>query len=207
MLWPVHFVGVLAQGRFGGPVGPSYAVGVGNGRGHILDEVQMTADANNQRAVVVSFGVNPDAAPGLSVSASGYFDCIPAEGGSLRERDAALSGSYVRGPVEVRTEWSRMMHTTVASRTEYVTTGWYALMAYRLSGRLARIKPYVMIDGLDAAEGEAFFEDVRDEDALGRGPAFRRQPLGRAQGRLSVGRGNDRADRFGTVRAQLAVNF
>jgi len=205
-LWPMHFVGVMTQGRFGGRLGPSYAVGVGNGRGAHLDEVQMGGDANTNRAVVASFGVSPDAAPGLSLYVSGYFDSIPSPEESLRERDATLSGSYVRGDVELRAEWSRMHHTTVQSGTEYDTTGWYALFAYRLPARLAHVKPYLLVEGLDAAEGEAFLEGVPDEDAWAAGARWdaNRWVALKADYRW---RRIQHADSFGTTRVQLAVNF
>jgi len=205
-LWPMHFVGVMAQGRFGGAVGPSYTLGLGNGRGTSLDDVQMGGDANTNRAVVATFGVSPEATPGLSVSVSGYFDTIPAPDESLKERDATVSGSYVRGDVEVRAEWSRMRHTTVESATAYDTTGWYTLIAYRLPAGAARIKPYVVVEGLNAAEGEAFLEHTPDEDAWAVGARWdaNRWVALKADYRS---RRIEHADRFGTMRAQLAVNF
>jgi hypothetical protein len=205
-LWPMHFVGLMAQGRFGGALGPSYTFGVGNGRGGVLDDVQMGGDANGNRATVASFGVSPESAPGLNVSVSGYFDQIPSPGESLRERDVTASGSYVRGDVEVRAEWSRMRHTTIQSGVVYETTGWYTLIAYRLPASLARIKPYVMVEGLDAADGEAFLEQTPDEHAWAAGARWdaNRWVALKADYRSRKLQG---VDQFGTMRAQLAVNF
>lgn len=204
-LWPMHFVGALAQGRFRGALGPSYAVGVGNGRGDHLDAVQVGGDRNNNRAVVASFGVSPDAAPGLSLFVSGYFDHIPAPE-TLRERDFTLSGSYLRGDVELRGEWSRMQHTGDQSGTEYDTTGWYALFVYRLPPNLGGLKPYLMVEGLNVPEGEVFLEGAQDEDAWAAGARWdvNRWVALKADYRS---RRLQHTDRFGTVRVQLAVNF
>lgn len=204
-LWPMHFVGVLAQGRFAGVLGPFYSFGVGNGRGEIVDEITVTGDRNRERAVIGVFGVTPSALPGLALSLSGYADEIPAAE-RLRERDLAVSGSYERGNVELRSEWSRMNHTVIATDDDYATTGWYVLAAYRLSDRFARVKPYVMVEGLDVAEGEAFLEGAVDErnwivgvrwDAsrwVALKVDFRSRDL-------------EGSERFGAARAQIAVNF
>ena len=205
-LWPTHFVGVLAQGRFRNAAGLSYALGVGNGRGTALRTVQVTSDANSQRAVLVSAGVAPDFLSGLEVSASAYFDRIPAESGSLRERDGTLSGSFVRGDAELRGEVSWMRHHDLTTRITNQTMGWYVLGAHRLPARLARLTPYGLVEELKAADGEAFFEGIPDEVARTVGlrwDATRWVALkGDYRWQKVAG-----TDWFGAVRAQLAVNF
>lgn len=205
-LWPTHFVGLMVQGRFADAVGFNYAAGVGNGRGKILDEIQVGLDENDQRALVASAGASPAAIPGLELSVAGYFDRIPAESGSLRERDVTLSGSYVRGDIELRAEWSRMYHEEIATDVAYHTTGWYVLGAYRLPERFGRIKPYLLVEQLNADEREVFLEGAPDEDAWALGlrwDANRWVALkGDYRSRALAG-----ADRDGVVRAQLAVSF
>ena len=205
-LWPMHFVGLLVHGRFSNAMGLSYEVGVGNGRGKVLDEIQMGVDQNDQRAIVAAFGVNPDAVPGLAVHVSGYFDRIPSEPTSLRERDYAMSATYVRGDIELRGEWSRMNHELVDSDGEYQTTGWYVLAAYRLSEQFARIKPYLLIENLDAAEDEAFLEGAVDEEAWAAGVRWdaNRWVALKADYRS---RRLENMNRDGVVRAQMAVSF
>ena len=204
-LWPMHFVGLIAQGRFG-RTGLNYALGAGNGRGRTFDEVQVTSDANGSRAVVASVGVTPDAIPGFAVSVSGYFDRIPATAGSLRERDFTASGSYVRGDAEIRAEWSRLRHEAVDSDVVYRSTGWYVLGAYRLSPELGRIKPYLLIENVDVAEGEPFFEGVPDEAAWAAGIRWDASRWVALKGDYRS-RKLGSADREGAVRLQLAVNF
>ena len=204
-LWPMHFVGVMAQGQFGGTLGVNYSFGIGNGRGEIFDEVAVTGDKNGQRAVVGSFGVSPSALPGLALSISGYADEIPAEE-RLRERDMTASASYNRGDFELRSEWSRMNHTAISTGEEYATTGWYALVAYRLSDRFARIKPFLLIEGLNVAEREEFLEGTPDEDnwAVGLRWDANRWVAFKADFRS---RHLEGSERFGSVRTQIALNF
>jgi hypothetical protein len=204
-LWPVHFVGVLAQGRFNGQLGINYSAGIGNGRGSILDDVQVSGDQNDQRAVVGSFGISPSALPGFALSVSGYADEIPAAD-RLRERDVAVSGSYNRGDVELRSEWSRMSHTVIATNQHFATTGWYALAAYRLPEQFVRIKPYLLVEGLDVPEGEAFLETAVSEHNWAAGVRWdaNRYVAIKADFKSRHLEGSERA---GAVRVQLALNF
>ena len=204
-LWPNHFVGILAQGRLHNAAGVRYAAGVGNGRGPAVDEVQVGSDANDQRAVVVSAGISPDAAPGLEVDVSGYFDRIPAVA-SLDERDYAVSTAYVRGGAEVRAEWSRMTHAPVDAAVTYTTTGWYVLAAHRLSRDFARVKPYVLIEQLDVARDETYFGGVPNERAWAIGVRWDINQFAALKADYRS-RKLEAVERSGAVRAQLAVGF
>ena len=168
-LWPAHFVGVLASGRIGGPLGITYDAGVGNGRGHILDDVQVGRDENGSKAELAAIGVAPEAVPGLDVAVTGYFDEIPADAGTLRERDVTVSATYLAGGVEFRGEWSRMNHLPDAGGGSYRTTGWYALLSDRLPGRWSEIRPYLLVERLDPAKDEAFLEGAPEEKAWAAG--------------------------------------
>ena len=204
-LWPMHFVGLLSQGRLRGRAGLSYALGVGNGRGRVLDEVQVGSDANRQKAVVASLGLNPDAVPGLALYVAAYFDRIPAVSGSLREQDYTGSAAYVRGNVELRGEWSRLGHESVDSGIKYKTTGWYALAAYRLSG-LGGVKPCLLIESLNVADDEAFLEGAQDEEAWALGLRWDANRWVALKGDYRSRR-LEGGDREGAIRFQLAVNF
>jgi hypothetical protein len=205
-LWPMHFVGLLAQGRFRNAAGLRYSFGVGNGRGTAIDEIQVTGDANRQRAMLASVGIGPDALPGLEVYASAYFDQIPAVSGSLRERDATLSASYLHRGIELRSEVGWMKHRDETSGITHETTGWYVLGAYRLPPGFAGLTPYVLLDKLNAAEGEAYLEGIPDEETLSVGLRWDATRWIALKGdyrwrKVAVGA------RSGAVRAQLAVNF
>ncbi len=205
-LWPLHFVGVLATGRLPGALGFSYAVGVGNGRGRTLDEIQVGHDENGSKAWVASLGIAPESVPGLQLFASGYVDRIPAPGGELREQDATASLAYLRGPVELRAEWSLLHHTPDGSPTSFDTRGWYALASYRLPGELRMVRPYVLAEELRVAEGEAYLEGVPDEKAVAVGV---RVDVNRWIALKGEFRSQVIADggRDGVVRFQIAANF
>ncbi len=171
-LWPLHFVGLMASGRLPGSLGVMYWAGVGNGRGTHRDEVQVGFDANGSKAYVTSLGVAPDAIPGLQAFASGYFDRIPAPSGELRERDVSLSLSYIRGPAELRGEWSYLQHTPYDGTASFDTRGWYVLASYGLPRPLLNLRPYLLLEELKAAQGEAYLDGIPSEKAVAVGLRF-----------------------------------
>ena len=170
-LWPAHFVGLYADGRFEGAVRPSWGLGVGNGRGEIPDEVQVGSDRNSSKAILVKGGVAPEAVYGLELSVVGYVDRIPAADGEIDERDLTLQASYRNGPVELRTEWATMHHRRRdgPDRPTWKTDAWYLLAGYRLSGPLEGVEPYVLAERLDLDEREEWFGDASDESAISAG--------------------------------------
>lgn len=203
-LWPVHFVGVLATGRFPRAFGVTYQLGVGNGRGSMLDEIQVDADRDRRRAVIIGAGLAPPRVPGLEVGVTAYRDDFESEFGPIEETDVTLSGSYLGRGLEVRGEWGRMFHELAG--VDHETTGWYLLLSHQLMGRLEQLRPYVMYDDLDVAAGEAFLEGAEDQNAwiagfrwdVARNVAvkmdYRSQRVGRE-------------DRDGVVRVQAAFSF
>jgi len=204
-LWPMHFVGLLAQGRLFGALGLNYAFGVGNGRGTSLEVVQVGSDANNNKAITASLGVSPDALQGFEVHGSTYVDRIPADT-TLEENDYAVSSSFVRGPVDLRGEWSQMQHKDQAHSITYTTQGWYVLGAYRLPIHGVTLRPYVLVEGINAPGDETFLGNPADETAWAAGGRWdvSRWVALKAQYRSDKIEG---IERTGEVRAQLAVNF
>ena len=204
-LWPTHFVGILTQGRLLGPMDLMYAIGVGNGRGATLEEVQVGSDANDNKAITASVGLSPDVIEGFEIHGSSYLDRIPADT-TLKETDYAFSGSFVRGPLDLRGEWSRMEHQDEANSVTYRTTGWYALGAYRLPLPGPQLKLYVLVEGIDAPGTESFLMYPSDEQAWSAGLRWDVSRWVALKGayRSTKIEGLDRDDE---VRAQLAVNF
>ena len=205
-LWPVHFVGLRASGRLQDRFGLRYEVGVGNGRGQILDEVQVGGDANGSKAIVASLGFAPAFSPGWELYFTGYFDRIPATDGELREQDFTVSTSYLARGLEVRAEWGRMQHTPEGASFDYRTTGWYVLVSRRLPGRWDFLRPYLFLDHLEVAKGERFLEGVPDEASWTGGLRFdlNAGTAVKAEYRSQkIGAG----EHDGVVRAQVAVAF
>jgi hypothetical protein len=205
-LWPMHFVGLIAQGRSIGRAGLSYSLGIGNGRGRTLEEIQVATDANPHRALLASIGVSPGRVPGFEISTSTYVDRIPAPSGALKERDAAVAVSYVHSGLELRAEVSVMRHQDEASDVAHVTRGWYVLAARRLSGRLRKLTPFALLERLDAAETEIFLEGTPDERSWTIGARWDASRWIALKSDFHARRTGS-APWFHVFRGQLAVNF
>ena len=159
--WPLHLVGAWAYGNVPGAAGFRYGAGIGAGRGRSRDDVTLTGAASP--AGLVSAAFSPAALPGWTIGGAALVDRIPAPEGTYDEFDETLSTSFLRGPLELRGEWGRMEHRL--SGTAHVTTGWYALVSWRLGGRLESLRPYVLLDQLDVANEEPYLADVPDQRA------------------------------------------
>lgn len=204
-LWPVHVVGARISGTAHRAAGLHYEVTVANGRGETLDDIQVGGDANDDKAMVVSLGVAPPSWRGLRLTATGYFDDVPAP--TLLSEDAyALALSYVEHGVEVRSEWSRIDHRSKATGERYRTTGAYALLSYRLPRLAVELRPYILHERLDVAEDDPYFAGAEDVEAISVGLRWDARPGVAVKAELrseEVGA----ADRDENVRLQIAVGF
>jgi hypothetical protein len=160
--WPMHFLGGWASGRIPGSAGMRYGVGLGQGRGHRVDDVALFA-GDVSPAGLLSFSIEPERLTGFRFGVSALSDSIPATEGKYRELDRTFSTSYVNNGIEFRSEWSRMDHRLRSTGTTYVTEGWYALLSVRMGGRLKTFRPYVLLDRLDVAMGEPYLANVPDQ--------------------------------------------
>lgn len=156
--WPLHLIGAWASGRASGSAGLVYGVGVGEGRGPHREDTSFSGPVS--AAGLASLSLAPSWAPGWTVGAAALVDRIPAPEGTYDETAETVSTSYLRGPLEIRAEWSRMNHRLDGN---HVTTGWYALASYRLPGDLHALRPYVLVDQVDVANEEPYLSDVPDQ--------------------------------------------
>jgi len=163
--WPLRFIGVWVSGRLPGTLGVQYGAGVGEARGAARDEIQPLLDERSKLARLVTLSIAPDSLPGLEAGAAAYDGNIPAPDGKLREHDGTLFASFVHNGIELRSEWAEMHHHRLADGADFVTHGWYALASFRPPGRWKALRPYVLIDQLDAAAGEVYLSDVHDQKA------------------------------------------
>jgi hypothetical protein len=204
--WPLHFIGLWVSGRLPGALGVQYGAGAGETRGSARDETQPLIDEKSAIARLVSISIAPDALAGFEGGAVAYAGNIPAPGGELRERDATLFTSFVRNGVELRGEWAEMHHHRVADGATFVTHGWYTLASFRPRGRWQSLRPYVLLDHLDVAAGEAYLSDVHDQDAWALGirwDATKRLALkGELRSRLKADGARDHV-----ARVQVAFSF
>jgi hypothetical protein len=164
--WPLHLIGAFASGTAPGAAGLRYGVGIGEGRGARRDDTSLTARPTSA-AGLISVAAAPEAVAGWTIGAAAFADRIPAAEGTYGEFDQTLSTSYLRGPLEVRGEWSRMEHRLGGKA--YVSRGWYALVSWRLPERLATLRPYFLIDRLDVARDEPYLAGIEDQRAWAAG--------------------------------------
>jgi len=167
--WPLHFDGGWASGRVPGSLGVEYGVGLGAARGSERDNIQPLFRHGISPAGLLRLSFAPDALTGFEAGSAGYIGRIRAPGQTMRELDATVFSSFVRGGVELRGEWARMAHAEVLGRNEFITRGWYLLGSYRPRGRWKPLRPYLLIDHLTVARGEQYLSDVHDQDAWSAG--------------------------------------
>jgi hypothetical protein len=149
-----------------GAAGLQYGVGIGEGRGSMVDDVAVFARGEFSPAGLASLSIAPDRLPGFHLGISALSDTIPAPEGRYRELDRTISASYVNEGIEFRSEWSRMDHRLQSDGSGHVTEGWYALLSMRLRGSLETLRPYVLLDRLKVAKDEPYLASVRDQHTL-----------------------------------------
>ncbi len=167
--WPLHFAGAWASGRVPGTLGAAYGLGLGAARGAERDDVQPIIRHGVSPAGLFLLSMAPDALTGFEAGAAGYAGRIRAPGQTMKELDATLYSSFVRGGIELRGEWARMAHTPINGPQEYVTRGWYVLGSWRLPGRWKPFRPYFLLDHLHVAPGEQYLSDVHNQNAWSAG--------------------------------------
>lgn len=163
--WPLHFFGGWASGRLPGPAGFQYGVGIGEARGEHRDDIEPPLGHRTTPSMLLSLSASPVAVPGLDAGVAEYAGDIPAPDGTLRERDTTLFASYVRGGLELRSEWAEMIHRPLSGGQQFISRGWYVLASFRAHGRLQSLRPYFILDRLNVAPGEEYLDGVFDQRA------------------------------------------
>lgn len=204
---PVHFVGLLAEGSvFGNGVEVRYAAGVGNGRSGDLSRAGGSGDANDERALLGSVAVRPEAVYGFEVGVGAYRDQIGRGAGAIDETILAAHLAFERESPEVLAEVAHIRHDGPQGRASNLAG--YAQLAYRLSGGLAQVKPYARYERLDvpAAEPSAFDPSLDYEAAVG-GLRYDFAPMAALKGEYRYERVGEGAAYAHGVYAQVSFVF
>lgn len=153
---PVHFVGVLAEGRVpSGMAGLGYALGLGNGRSEILSRAGDAGDPNTNRAWLVQITARPIVPYGLEAGTSVYRDKLSlSTGPSFDEWIASAHLVWTGESPEFLSEYELVRHENNA---HYDSHAFYVQAAYRLPGRVQFAKPYARYEEIDVASGEPVF--------------------------------------------------
>lgn len=203
---PAHFVGLSASGKFSGPLGLSYESGFGNGRGPMVEDVQMGTDTDNRRAFFLAGGLNPAVLPELEMYLSTYIDHIPDPVTPMKELDWSASLVYTGGPLEVRGEYARMRHRTEQTAVTYRSSGWYLLVSHTLPGSAEKFRPYILLDNINPALDEAYLNGAPREKAWVAGVRFDAETFVALKLDYRMQKVAD-TKREGVVRAQVAFSF
>lgn len=156
---PVHFVGVLAEGRAPGTfLGLGYDLGVGNGRGSVISRGGDAGDVNGTRAWLANLFARPPALPGVHGGIGVYRDKITPEAGP--ETDEEILSAFLaleRESPEVIVEYERVSHNRPGDGAPVHHHGGYAQLAYRLHGAARVVKPYARVERVAIGANDATF--------------------------------------------------
>lgn len=164
---PTHFVGLEFSGILEAPGGSlSYVSNVANGRGTIVDEVQLIEDDNDSKMAGIQFTYEPEALEGLGVGANYLHDTIPEKAGVTNrgaEIDEQIYGMhllYLPDPYEMILEGLVVDHYNHKTDLRDKTLGAYGQMAYKIG----KYKPYFRYDWLRIADRDPFFEGLVEDE-------------------------------------------
>lgn len=169
-LLPVHFVGMMAEGRTGhGMTSVAYALGVGNGRHLNPARAGDAGDANATRAFAAAASLSHAGRAALRLGASYYADRVTGEDElDLDERIVSIHLARERETPELIAEYARVFHEPRGGGETRESEAYYAQLAYRLPGGARAFKPYVRAervrpDGADPlfAPAELGYEGIQ----------------------------------------------
>ncbi len=168
-LLPVHAVGVEAGGTIeAGALRVQYVGNVANGRGPHRELVQADGDAGPGKAVALKLSVSHEGSTRVLAGPMIYRDVIPPDPGdaaraaSLDETIAGVHAAVLGEKFTLLGEYFRVHHQLQgAGGTHTDHHAGYALASVDVTPRL---RPYLMIDRVDFAPGDAYFAGI-DSDA------------------------------------------
>jgi len=162
-LLPVHWIGFGVGARL--PVGTAtlnLMATVGNGRGHIVDDVRNAHDYQAMKAFHASVELVGLGLPELRVGVAGIYDRIPPfvdpttvppiDRGTIGETIGSAHIAYVNVPLLFISEGYVVVHTANGER--WTTYGGFALAGYTFG----RITPYAEVERIASRGGaDPFF--------------------------------------------------
>lgn len=164
---PTHFVGLEFSGTLEAPGGSlSYVSNLANGRGTVVDEVQLIEDDNDSKVAGIQFTYEPEALEGFGVGANYLRDTIPEKAGVTdrgSEIDEQIYGMhllYLPDPYEMILEGLVVDHYNHDTELRDQTLGAYGQMAYKMG----KYKPYFRYDWLRIADRDPFFGSLVEDE-------------------------------------------
>ena len=157
---PVHFVGVLAEGRAPGTrLGLGYSAGVGNGRASNLTRGGDAGDSNSHKAVLANLFARPEGVNALELGVSVYHDrATPVLGPTMNEWITSAHVAWTNETPELIAEVVNVRHTDRATGATFNNPAFYVQGAYRLPWYEARWKPYFRFENIDTSVDDPWFD-------------------------------------------------
>lgn len=145
---PVHFVGLLAEGRvpYTGSLNLQYNLGIGNGRSSDIALPGDAGDLNSNRAWLATVYAQPYWAYKWEFGGSIYKDQIGPGAddinGAFGETITSARLVYTGEQPEIIAEAFNVQHVGLNTPGEWDSQAWYAQVGYRLPWFDAQWKPY-----------------------------------------------------------------
>lgn len=164
---PNHFVGLYLFGKKDfDSFDFEYDIGVANGRGRTVHDIQNLQDRNDSKAFNARFQVAPSFLPSLNLGFTAYSDKIPsnpADPNRKGEIDELILGAhiiYFKNNLELLAEIIHLNHRDEQSHNDFGTYGYYVQVAYQFS----ILKPFYRFDLLDLDKDDPFYQDDHSGD-------------------------------------------
>ena len=163
---PVHFVGALVEGAT--PAAGwnlNYKAGVGNGRATVISRAGDPGDSNDSVAWLVNGFAKPDRAFGLEFGGAVYGDTVTLPSGlEVSERIISAYGAWQKEEPELLAEFAAVRHEPTGSSASLWSRAFYVQAAWRLPWNDRAWKPYVRVEHIDVADGDAMFSTLPELD-------------------------------------------
>lgn len=159
---PVHFVGALAEGALpAGGLNLNYDLGVGNGRGSVINRDGDFGDINNNRAWLANAFVKPNFPYGLQIGGSVYRDELNPLGGPVA-REWIQSGhiAWEHETPEFIAEFANVSHQPIYGGVASNSQAGYVQTAYRLPMFNKLWKPYYRFEYMHIPQSDAIFRGL-----------------------------------------------
>lgn len=156
-LAPVHWVGVHYQLSHETAAGTVRGViGIGNGRGDIVDDVRVNSDTNNAKAVLLKVALRTEL---VEAGAGVIYDVIAPATVRPALPDESLSELIGNAYVSLRAEGPVAIAEAYVFHHRGDREAWTTLSAYGLVGYAIAewLTPYVAVDVISGADDDPFF--------------------------------------------------
>jgi len=166
---PIHQLGIDLSGVKGlGQVDLGYNLGVFNGRGRTVSEIQGAKDRNDSKAIHLHLHLISHFFEGMRLGANFFHDTIPtnpslpARLNPIQELIVGGYFTYLHDRVEVIGELFKIFHEDKVTGQDFNTLGFYLQGGHKIGQWM----PYYRFDFMNVANADPFFVPPRNNDRV-----------------------------------------